>query len=88
MIIFVCNTIGIITAVLWGEVLCMRERRLVVNAEKRLTINYYWYYYGTCPYCDSQVAESYKIRKCPKCKGRIKWPLVVPKVKIKKNRLF
>ena len=66
----------------------MREAKNVVNPEKRLTINYYWYYYGICPYCDCQVADSYKIRKCAKCGGRIKWPFIVPKIKTKKSTWF
>lgn len=68
--------------------LCMGDRKNVINAEKRLTINYYWYYYGMCPHCGGQIAESYKIRRCSRCRGRIKWPVFVPKIKIKKNRLF
>lgn len=62
--------------------------KMVVNPERRLTINYYWYFYGQCPFCGGQIADSYKLKRCRKCNGKFKWPFIVPKVRTKKNNWF
>jgi len=63
------------------------SRKQVVNATKGLTTNHYWYYTGQCPHCSRSLVESSRVRTCCFCKGKIKWPIIVPKIRQVRFRL-